>query len=78
MSPLTITTRYERSPADQLRSQLAGSARSSFVRVDEQLERYAKTRSWTLGVILANVLLFAMHALSTSRNAGDEKFWSLH
>jgi len=78
MSPLTITTRYERSPADQLRSQLAGSARSSYARLDEQLERYAKTRSWTLGVLLANLVLLVMHALSPTRTAGDERFWTMH
>jgi hypothetical protein len=39
------------------------------------LERYARNRSWTLGVLLANILLLLVQALSPARTAGAERFW---
>jgi hypothetical protein len=45
-------------------------------RIDESLESYAKNRSWTLGVVFANLLLLLIRALSPSGAAADERFWA--
>jgi hypothetical protein len=40
------------------------------------LERYARTPGWTLGVIVARLVVLALHMRSPSSKAGVERFWT--
>lgn len=60
-----------------LRTGLGQELPQLLAKLEDGLMRYAKTRSFTLCVIGANLLLLLIAALSPTRTVGDERFWRL-
>jgi hypothetical protein len=78
MSQLAIDDPTYRIPSmsARLSVQVAPVATRAFARLDESLAGYARSRSWTLGVIFANLFLLVIRALSSNGGAADESFWA--
>ena len=66
MTPLALTTTYDRAPAID-----AGARRRAFER---DLQQYVATHGWTLGTLLASMLLAIMTVMSGRRDVGAVLF----
>jgi hypothetical protein len=66
MTPLALTTTYERAPAiDTAARQLA---------FEQQLQQYVAAHGWTLGTLLARMLLAIMIVIVGKRDVGTVLF----